>query len=152
MEFSREEYWSRLPFSSPGGLPDQGIDLGSPALQADSLLSEPQGKPPGSYRQGNKNYHCFSLETRWARDNEKTTFKHLKEKKGQLTILHMQNIPCKSTGKIKTFSDRQKWSHFTSKRVTPQGMIKELLRLKGKDTWWKFRAEARKQEHKKIGG
>ena len=41
MEFSRQEYWSGLPFPSPGDLPDQG---GSPALQADSLPSEPQGK------------------------------------------------------------------------------------------------------------
>ena len=40
MEFSRQEYWSRLPFPSPGDLPDPGIEPGSPALQADSLLSE----------------------------------------------------------------------------------------------------------------
>ena len=41
MEFSRQEYWSGLPFSSPGDLPDLGIEPGSPALQADSLPSEP---------------------------------------------------------------------------------------------------------------
>ena len=35
--FSRQEYWSGLPFPSPGDLPDTGIELGSPALQADSL-------------------------------------------------------------------------------------------------------------------
>ena len=39
MEFSRQEYWSGLPFFS-GDLPDPGIKLGSPASQADSLLSE----------------------------------------------------------------------------------------------------------------
>ena len=39
--FSRQEYWSGLPFPSPGDLPDPGIELGSPALQADALLSEP---------------------------------------------------------------------------------------------------------------
>ena len=44
MEFSRQEYWSGLPFPSPGNLPDPGIELGSPALQADSLLTEPPGK------------------------------------------------------------------------------------------------------------
>ena len=44
MEFSRQEYWSRLPFSSPGGLSDPEIKPGSPALQADSLLSEQTGK------------------------------------------------------------------------------------------------------------
>ena len=43
--FSRPEYWSELPFPSPGNLPDPGIEPGSPALQADSLLSEPPGKP-----------------------------------------------------------------------------------------------------------
>ena len=40
MEFSRQEYWSGLPFPSPGDLPDPGIKPGSPALQADSLPSE----------------------------------------------------------------------------------------------------------------
>ena len=40
MEFSRQEYWSGLPFPSPGDLPDPGIKHGSPATHADSLLSE----------------------------------------------------------------------------------------------------------------
>ena len=44
MEFSRQEYWSGLPLSSPGDLPNPGIEPGSPALQADALLSEPPGK------------------------------------------------------------------------------------------------------------
>jgi len=45
MEFSMQEYCTGLPFSSPGDLPDPGIEPGSPALQADFLLSEPPGKP-----------------------------------------------------------------------------------------------------------
>ena len=45
MEFSRQEYWSGLPFPSPGDLPDPGIEPGSPTLQADALPSEPPGKP-----------------------------------------------------------------------------------------------------------
>ena len=45
MEFSRQKYWSGWPFPSPGDLPDSGIEPGSLALQADSLLSEPPGKP-----------------------------------------------------------------------------------------------------------
>ena len=45
MEFSRQEFWSGLPFSFPGDLPNPGIKPGSPILQADSLLSEPPGKP-----------------------------------------------------------------------------------------------------------
>ena len=42
--FFRQEYWSRLPFPSPGDLPNTGIEPESPALQADSLLSEAPGK------------------------------------------------------------------------------------------------------------
>ena len=44
MEFSRQEYWSGLPFSSQGDLPDPGIEPRSSVLQADSLPSEPLGK------------------------------------------------------------------------------------------------------------
>ena len=45
MGFSRQEYWSGLPFPSPGDLPDPGIEPRSPALQADTLTSESPGKP-----------------------------------------------------------------------------------------------------------
>ena len=45
MEFSRQEYWSGLPFPSPGDLPNPGIEPRSPVLQADTLPSEPPGKP-----------------------------------------------------------------------------------------------------------
>ena len=45
MEFSRPEYWSGYTFPSPGDLPNPGIKPRSPALQADSLPAEPQGKP-----------------------------------------------------------------------------------------------------------
>ena len=45
MDFSRHEYWSGLPFPSPEDFPDPGIKPGSPTLQADSLSSEPPGKP-----------------------------------------------------------------------------------------------------------
>ena len=43
MGFSKQEYWIGLPFPSPGDLPDPEIEPGSPALQEDSLLSEPPG-------------------------------------------------------------------------------------------------------------
>ena len=49
MKFSRQEYWSGLPFPSPGDLPDPGIEPGSPALQADALPSEPPGN--GNHKQ-----------------------------------------------------------------------------------------------------
>ena len=48
MEFSRQDYWSGLPFPTPGDLPDLGIDPGSPVspeLQADSLPTKPTEKP-----------------------------------------------------------------------------------------------------------
>ena len=43
MKFSRHEYWSGLPFPSPGDLPNPGTEPGFPALQADALPSEPPG-------------------------------------------------------------------------------------------------------------
>ena len=44
MGFSRQEYWSGLPFPSPGDLPEPGIEPASPAFQADALTFEPPGK------------------------------------------------------------------------------------------------------------
>ena len=49
MGFSRQEYWSGLPFPSPRDHPDLGIEFKSPTLQADALTSEPPGKPPVIY-------------------------------------------------------------------------------------------------------
>ena len=45
IEFSRQEYWGRLPLPSPGDLSDSGIEPGSPALQVSSLPTELRGKP-----------------------------------------------------------------------------------------------------------
>ena len=45
MGFLRQKYWSELPFPSPGDFPNPGMEPGSPALQADSLPSDPPGKP-----------------------------------------------------------------------------------------------------------
>ena len=47
MEFPRQEYWSGLPFPSPGDLPDLGIEPRSPTLHVDALPSEPPGNPIG---------------------------------------------------------------------------------------------------------
>ena len=55
MGFSRQEYWSGLPFPSPGDLPNSGIKPGSPALQADALTSEPPGK----------HNTCFKVYEKW---------------------------------------------------------------------------------------
>ena len=50
MRFSRQRYWSGLPFPSPGDLPNPGIEPGSPALPAYTLPTELQGKPIGGYK------------------------------------------------------------------------------------------------------
>ena len=73
MGFSRKEYWSGLPCPPPGDLPDPGTEPRSPALQADSLPSEPAGKPTQHLtltsmlreRASNRNLHgrCESFST-----------------------------------------------------------------------------------------
>ena len=57
MGFSRQEYWSGLPFPSPGGLPNPGIEPRSPALQADALTSEPSGKRVANTRWPKSSFH-----------------------------------------------------------------------------------------------
>ena len=52
MRFSRQGYWSGLPFPSPVDLPDPGIEPGSPTLQADALTSE----PPDNIEDANRGY------------------------------------------------------------------------------------------------
>ena len=59
MEFSRQEYWSGLPFPSPEELPNPGIEPWSPASQADSLLFELQGTPSKSLS------HVWLFATPW---------------------------------------------------------------------------------------
>ena len=63
MGFSRQEYWSGLPFPSPGDLPDPGIKPGSPVLQADSLLSEPPGK---HYLNKFQEFFCWECYSYWS--------------------------------------------------------------------------------------
>ena len=58
MGFSRQEYWSGLPFPSPGDLPNPGIEPGSPALRADTLTSEPPGN---TNHQGDNKFYFISV-------------------------------------------------------------------------------------------
>ena len=58
MGFPRKDYWSGLPFPAPGDLPNPGIEPVSPALQADSLPTEPLGKPKKVLKGDISN--CFS--------------------------------------------------------------------------------------------
>ena len=57
MEFSKHEYWSELSFPSPEDFPYPEIKPGSPALQADSLPSEPPGKPTAAVPVYNPTIH-----------------------------------------------------------------------------------------------
>ena len=59
MEFSRLEYWSGLPFASPGDLPNPGIEPRSPELQADSLPSEPPREETPSTHLKNPHYNLL---------------------------------------------------------------------------------------------
>ena len=63
MESSRQEYWSGLPFPSPGDLPDPGIKPRSPALQANTLLSE----PPVLYLSCHRTEKTIHLKRLWGR-------------------------------------------------------------------------------------
>ena len=94
MGFSRQEYWSGLPCPPPGNLPDPGIEPRSPSLQADSLLSEPPGKPVNTgvgslpllqgifpTQQSNQSpLHCRQIFTSWA-SRESLVHDTLKKKK-----------------------------------------------------------------------
>ena len=71
MNFSRQGYWSGLPFPFPGDLPDPGIEPGSPALQADSLPTELPGKPrndrTGIYNIWERHFDSFIYKVLWTR-------------------------------------------------------------------------------------
>ena len=72
MGFSRQEYWSGLPFPSPGDLPNPGIEPGSPALEADGLTSEP--------RYNNYKYICIqSRNTQYIRQMLTSIKRHCNE-------------------------------------------------------------------------
>ena len=65
MDFSRQEYWGGLPFPSPEDLPNPGTEPGSPTLQADSLLSEPPGKPLKICERIGKQWRAYIWEVLW---------------------------------------------------------------------------------------
>ena len=68
LEFSRQEYWSGLPFPSPGDLPNPGMEPRSPALQADALTSEPTGKPKRKWKWS----HSVVSDSLWSRGLQPT--------------------------------------------------------------------------------
>ena len=80
MGFSRQEYWSGLPFPSPGDLPNPGIKSRSLALQTDALPSEPPGKPKWSWEPFKTElltryaivFNLFKVFSRWLSGKEST--------------------------------------------------------------------------------
>ena len=64
MGFSGQEYWSGLPFPSPGDLPNPGMESRSPALQVDALTSEPPGKLRGFFFRNNLEINCTEIVQR----------------------------------------------------------------------------------------
>ena len=100
MGFSRQEYWSELPFASPGDLPELGIKLESPVLQTVSLPSEPSGKPRNGGNPTNQKHESWAssslgisfsdlyYESVWLGDNHSffIFFKNVK---------HFKNLMCK---------------------------------------------------------
>ena len=80
MGFSRQEYWSGLPFCSPGDLPNPGTEPSSPALQADSLPSKLPGKPlywlKQAKWQGNTHTHTHTHTHSYFKERQKIIGEH----------------------------------------------------------------------------
>ena len=74
LEFSRQEYWSGLPFPSPGDLPDSGITPQPPALQADSSPSEPPRKPRLHFKGPSELYPLITKELKGGKLTEEEHF------------------------------------------------------------------------------
>jgi len=89
MEFSRQEYRSELQFLSLGDLPNPGIKHGSPTLQADSLPSEPPGKPLGKLVISASNSSEARLIVSSSRETELITLKN------GLTYTQVSGLCCK---------------------------------------------------------
>ena len=104
MGFCRQEYWSGLPFPSPGDIPNPGIEPKSPVLEADALTSEPPGKPlPWWLRRKSVSLQCrrpgFNSWVRkipWRRKWQPTLVFLLGESHGQRSLAGYSLWGCKS--------------------------------------------------------
>ena len=128
MGFSKQGSWSGMPFPSPGDLPNPGIELGSPALKADSLPTEPPGKP---------------LTTVWGQKN--TFHASRNKKKAEIVILISEKIDFQS----KTVTRAKEGHHivikgsiqqedittvniYSSNRGASKDLWEELTNIKGR--------------------
>ena len=107
MGFSRQEYWSGLPFPFSGNLPNSQIKPRSPALQADSLPFEPPGKPIYGKPMVNRSflqidYDKVKMHIVISRPNTKSSTKG--EKKKTIFLTNGAGKKCVSCGKIMTFN------------------------------------------------
>ena len=93
MGFSRQEYWSGLPFPSSGDLPDPGINPGSLALQADALPSEPPGKQGNrtrNYINGRSTLNIILTIPRMVEKTQHVKWSHKYTKKTKIKLLEMK--------------------------------------------------------------
>ena len=77
MGLPRQEYWSGLFFSSAGDLPDPGMELGSPALPVDSLLSEPSGKSKRTVKVQDLKPRGLGIDKKIERNNSLEKYKYM---------------------------------------------------------------------------
>ena len=115
MGFSRQGYWSGLPFPSPGDLPNPGIEPGSLALQTDALPSEPPGKAPTN--------NAEEAEVEWFYEDLQDLLELTHQKR---CPFHYRGLECKSRKSRNTWSNRQiwpwntEWSRAKANRVLPR--------------------------------
>ena len=114
MEFSRQEYWSGLPFPSPGDLPNPGIEPGSFALQADSLPFVPPKKPQNTTYGNTENIYVHICARPFRTNTPKKC------------PFHYKGLECKSRKSRNTWNNRQiwpwnmEWSRAKINRVLPR--------------------------------
>ena len=139
MGFSRQEYWSGLPFPSPGNLPNSGIEPRSPALQADALTSEPPGKPQENRAyifSGwliNKSLNLLIAILEVKRQWSKFSVKNLKENFLQPTILYPTKPSVKDAKVMKWFLRHPRLKKFKSQEPFLRKLLTNVLTLKWKN-------------------
>ena len=102
MGFSRQEYYSVLPCTPPGDLPGPGIEPRSPALQVDSLPSEPPGKPPIHCTTREVLTVCFKINLKFMAKSALTRFSSLFFGKSTVVIIQQRSrgLSCQSWRKV----------------------------------------------------